>query len=609
MRLAIWKRSLVFRLVLSFLMLALLTVAISGLIAFLEARDALEEAIFDRLEVTATLKSESIVQWIEDQKRDFLLLSRLRDIRRGAAALSREDGLDDKRREQIRASTRNLLELWSSSKTEWQEILLLSPESQILLSTQGENEGDYRILDRYYIEGKNDTFVQKVYPSPVTYQPTMSIATPLPVGPEGKLAILAVHLDLEEMDPILLEQTGLEGESESYLVDAFNTFISGRRFGREEYLRGVRSPGIQAALAGRNGRGLYPSYQGVPVLGVYRWLSELDAVLLTESPQEVAFAPARRLAASILGIGLVIAMVLAVGIYLVAIQIADPILRISDAAVRVTDGDLSVSVPILTDDEVGVLARTFNAMTTRLRELIDELEARNAELERFTYTVSHDLKTPLVTIRGFLGLLKKDAEKGDREQMDHDIARIHQASGQMHQLLEELLELSRIGRVAHPPEQVALEKIVRRATEACASLIEEGRIDVRIEPDLPLVWCDRLRLSEVMENLIGNAAKFIGDTETPRVEIGAEERDDNVLVFVRDNGKGIEAKYHDKIFGLFERLDADVDGTGIGLALVRRIIEVHGGRIWVESDGETGRGSTFYFTLPVAEKAHQLASV
>ena len=609
MRLAIWKRSLVFRLVLSFLMLALLTVAISGLIAFLEARDALEEAIFDRLEVTATLKSESIVQWIEDQKRDFLLLSRLRDIRRGAAALSREDGLDDKRREQIRASTRNLLELWSSSKTEWQEILLLSPESQILLSTQGENEGDYRILDRYYIEGKNDTFVQKVYPSPVTYQPTMSIATPLPVGPEGKLAILAVHLDLEEMDPILLEQTGLEGESESYLVDAFNTFISGRRFGREEYLRGVRSPGIQAALAGRNGRGLYPSYQGVPVLGVYRWLSELDAVLLTEIPQEVAFAPARRLAASILGIGLVIAMVLAVGIYLVAIQIADPILRISDAAVRVTDGDLSVSVPILTDDEVGVLARTFNAMTTRLRELIDELEARNAELERFTYTVSHDLKTPLVTIRGFLGLLKKDAEKGDREQMDHDIARIHQASGQMHQLLEELLELSRIGRVAHPPEQVALEKIVRRATEACASLIEEGRIDVRIEPDLPLVWCDRLRLSEVMENLIGNAAKFIGDTETPRVEIGAEERDDNVLVFVRDNGKGIEAKYHDKIFGLFERLDADVDGTGIGLALVRRIIEVHGGRIWVESDGETGRGSTFYFTLPVAEKAHQLASV
>ena len=114
---------------------------------------------------------------------------------------------------------------------------------------------------------------------------------------------------------------------------------------------------------------------------------------------------------------------------------------------------------------------------------------------------------------------------------------------------------------------------------------------------MPSVYGDRLRLLEVYQNLIDNAVKFMGDQTSPRIEIGAQQHDGEVVCFVRDNGIGIASEYHEKVFGLFERLDTVIDGTGIGLALVKRIVEVHGGRIWVESEGE-GRGTTFWFTLP-----------
>ena len=130
-----------------------------------------------------------------------------------------------------------------------------------------------------------------------------------------------------------------------------------------------------------------------------------------------------------------------------------------------------------------------------------------------------------------------------------------------------------------------------------AGQIAERGVDVAEASEMPVVHGDRVRLVEVFQNLIDNAVQFIGDQERPRVEIGATKQHGEILCSVRDNGIGIDSHYHEKVFGLFERLDASSEGTGIGLALVKRIVEVHGGRIWVESEGG-GRGSTFWFTLP-----------
>lgn len=241
---------------------------------------------------------------------------------------------------------------------------------------------------------------------------------------------------------------------------------------------------------------------------------------------------------------------------------------------------------------------------TEREELIDilekqkvELEEKNAELTQFTYTVSHDLKSPLVTINGYLGYLEQDAISGNIERLKKDTQRIQEAVNKMHKLLTELLELSRIGRMMNQPEDVPFNTLVNDAMDIVHGQIEKQNITVRTQPNLPWVRGDRQRLIEVLQNLIDNAAKYMGDQSTPLIEIGQQgEQDGKLVLFVKDNGIGIAPEYHERIFGLFNKLDAKSEGTGVGLALVKRIIEFHSGRIWVES--ELRKGSTFYFTLP-----------
>jgi len=167
----------------------------------------------------------------------------------------------------------------------------------------------------------------------------------------------------------------------------------------------------------------------------------------------------------------------------------------------------------------------------------------------------------------------------------------------MSRLLDELLQLSRIGRMMNPPEKIPLTDLARQAADLVAGHLTTRGVELTIEPGMPVVYGDRLRLLEVYQNLIENAVKFMGTQQAARVEMGARLDEGAALCWVRDNGMGIAPIHHEKIFGLFNRLDATTEGTRIGLALVKRIVEVHGGRIWVESEGQE-QGSTFLFTLP-----------
>jgi PAS domain S-box-containing protein len=234
---------------------------------------------------------------------------------------------------------------------------------------------------------------------------------------------------------------------------------------------------------------------------------------------------------------------------------------------------------------------------TRLEAVVQELERKNAELERFTYTVSHDLKSPLITMRGFLGFLRKDAETGNMERFEADLARIVEATNKMQRLLEDLLELSRIGRLITTPAWVPFETIAWEAVAQVTGRIVERGVQVRVMEDLPLVYVDQLRFVEALQNLVDNAVKFTTNVPEPWVEIGVRQQEERIVLYVCDNGIGIEPRYRDKVFGLFDKLDAQSEGTGIGLALVKRIIELHGGKIWVESEG-VGQGTCFCFTLP-----------
>ena len=293
-----------------------------------------------------------------------------------------------------------------------------------------------------------------------------------------------------------------------------------------------------------------------------------------------------------------------------------PLAAMSGAANAFAQGRMDHPLPVESNDELGDLARALRAMaqdvrthqsalqaeTARLQraeaersELLADLGRKNAELERFTYTVSHDLKGPLVTIQGFAGMIANELGPDAPKQIRNDLARINGATEKMQHLLTDLLELSRVGRIVNPAEVTSFTDIAREAVELLQGTLRERGVQVAIEENLPRVLVDRRRLVEVIQNLVENAAKFGVPGRPPSVEIGLQ-RGDEPLFYVRDNGQGIEPAYVERIFNIFEKLDPKAEGSGVGLSLVKRIIEAHGGKIRAESAGP-GTGTTFYFTL------------
>ena len=306
---------------------------------------------------------------------------------------------------------------------------------------------------------------------------------------------------------------------------------------------------------------------------------------------------------------------IAMSLMMLALQywLSRPLNYLRDVVKRISQGDFSTKVDIYGKGELAELASSVNKMqidlanaqseSQRSIEMLSaretELESKNAELERFTYTVSHDLKSPLVTITGFIGLLGKDIADNKKDRVESDLIKISDAAKTMQHLLDDLLELSRIGRQHRTRVDVSVESIVTAAVKMLDHIIENTQTKIIIEAELPVIHVEEARFKEVYLNLIENAIKYKRDGVTPEITVGIKHnpyKNNEVIFFVKDNGMGIEAVYHDKIFSLFERLSNNNEGTGVGLAIVKRIIEVHDGRVWVESEG-IGQGSTFNFVI------------
>ena len=224
---------------------------------------------------------------------------------------------------------------------------------------------------------------------------------------------------------------------------------------------------------------------------------------------------------------------------------------------------------------------------------------KNSELERFTYSVSHDLKSPLITIQTFADMIKQDLESENYSRAYTDLGKISAASFKMSCLLNDLLEISRIGKMIRSFSRVDMNILIGDVLSQLAGLIKMKNVFVKIMPTLPDVSGDRQRIMAVVQNLIENAIKYSDCNKEIKIVIGTRSSVDECLFYIQDNGVGIDPKDQMQIFGLFSKLETGTQGTGVGLALVKRIIEVHGGRVWVESEG-VGYGSTFCFTLPCA---------
>jgi len=383
----ILKRNLKARMVAYFLLLSVLVVVALSTVAFLLAQETLKDRALERLEVTSDFKELQLNLFVEDQQEKIIRIAEIPAIREATEMLL--DG--EPGTEGYAAAYKTLEQLVDSAAAiapNLSEIFFLTDVGgRIFFSTEKDHEGEYRVTDYYLTEGRRGPVIQNVYPSPITFAPTMTVATPLISTGGERLGVIASHVSLSELDRIVKDPTGLGDSGESYLVDKSNVFLSAGSYGTDEFPRGVHSFGIDAAVQGERGAQLYQNYAGTPVIGIYRWIPERELALLTEIHESEALAPARRLGLTLSAVGLIAVGLLAIGVYLIAQRIAQPILAITDTAIKISGGDLEQEAPVLTEDETGILARSFNDMIGRLRTTLQELEAEQQRSENLLLNV------------------------------------------------------------------------------------------------------------------------------------------------------------------------------------------------------------------------------
>jgi len=328
-----------------------------------------------------------------------------------------------------------------------------------------------------------------------------------------------------------------------------------------------------------------------------------DAFALTDFSTERINAAQQRVVLVIAAGLALIALTTGGGAWLVHRDVLAPIACLEQATREVASGNWNHKLAVVSDDEIGELSRTFDAMTRSLQASFaqiersnQELAALNQEVEAFSYSVSHDLRGPLRSMDGFsLALLEDYGDKLDDEARD-SLQRIRAASQRMGRLIDDLLGLSRVTRVELALKPVNLSEIAREIADSIDQQNPARAVQWVIDPGLTL-RADKALLQIAMQNLLENAYKFAGKTEQPVIRVGAIERDGAREYFVADNGVGFDMAYADRLFGAFQRLhhESEFSGTGIGLAIVQRIIRRHGGTIRAEA--KPGLGATFFFKL------------
>ena len=309
--------------------------------------------------------------------------------------------------------------------------------------------------------------------------------------------------------------------------------------------------------------------------------------------------------------GLIIATFLAEGL-------ARPIRRLANIVTAVSSGDLShmpdpphamtpkemAALQVDVRHMVGQLKDYTMHMERKIEERTEQVKEANRELESFLYSITHDLKAPVISLYGMAAMLQKKCGEQLGEQGAHYLQRLMSNAGFMEQLISDLLNFSRVGKHEYHMERLDVERVVKESLNQCDSRIREGGAEIKVLSPLPSVVFDHNALCKIFLNLISNGMKFMGDQAHPSIEVGGRELDDVVEYYVKDNGIGIDQKYHDNVFKMFQRLkEVSVEGTGIGLAIVKKIIDMTGGRIWFES--EVGKGTTFLFWIPKREDSNR----
>ncbi len=367
--------------------------------------------------------------------------------------------------------------------------------------------------------------------------------------------------------------------------------------------------------------GDYVNFQGERVVGTVDHVPGIDWLVVTELSRAEAFATSRR-AYWMLGGGILAFMILLMWVSAEWIEglILAPVERLRDGAERIGQGDLTHRIDFVRSDEIGQVATAFNQMAAELEGLYGSLEEKiaerteqleaqttelarsNAELAQFAYIASHDLQEPLRMINSYLRLIERRYKGQLDKEADEFINFALDGSSRMQQLIRDLLAYSRVGTRSQPVDPTDCQLILQQVLDNLQMAIAESGAIVTADA-LPTLHVDPTYMSQLLQNLVTNAIKFRSD-RTPQICISVcyQTQPKEWLFRVADNGIGIAPDSFERIFLIFQRLHtrSEYPGTGIGLAICKKIVDRHGGRIWIES--ELGQGTTFYFTIPDRQK-------
>ena len=613
------------KLSITYLTVSLLALVFISVFIYFYVKKTLTAEIFSHLESVSSIQTHRIQGIIEQNLERLRLVSSRTQLRISLNRyLQNHDPVD---REKIQLIINDALQSIRSFKV----ISILDKNGNIVISTEPARINRNYARSDFYTNALTENNAKHFFLDE-NKELQLYLSGPLTIS-EKIIGILMIESDAENIVTLIKDYSGLRQTGETVLgkkslSGEFVQYLTPLRFDQTaalnrqiEFTRHL-NPMVVALSKKEKLLTNAIDYRGAEVLAATNYIEQTGWGLVVKIDKAEAFAATNDLIKYILIITLGV-MWIVVGVsYMFAKIISKPIIKLTKTAHDINEGDLTQRAAVKSDDEVGELAGAFNNMANNLiltqydlensnqelqrhREHLEdmvsqrtrELQDKNQELESFAYSVSHDLRSPLRAIDGFSRILQEDYEELLDQEGNATLSRIRQASQRMGNLIDDLLELSRINRSEIVRRKIDLSAKIQAVIDRLKNAEPERTVDFNIQSGVN-IYADDTLMDVVIVNLIGNAWKYTTKKSNARIEFGESSKNGETVYFIRDNGVGFDMKYVDKLFGAFQRLVGydEYPGTGIGLATVQRVISRHGGRVWAE--GDPGKGATFYFTLP-----------